>query len=165
MVVRMTIPGVNRQLDSKGTQKRGCSEAPLQTFGPNTAELRRASVDGAGTGMQRFSHGNQQRAQRFAIQTGLRYRRVGEAEWRQGSMVNISESGVLFETDHAAWPNSAVEIRFSLGTGNAGSWVAQVVCYGVIVRAISKAGSARVSALAARITKFHFVRSGRAVVA
>ena len=115
--------------------------------------------------MRRFPASEQPRAQRFAIQTALHYRRVGEAEWRQGTMVNISESGVLFETDHAAWPNSAVEMRFSLGTGNSGGWAAQVVCYGAIVRAISKPGSARVSALAARITKFHFVRSGRSVVA
>ena len=107
----------------------------------------------------------QQRAQRFAIQTVLHYRRVGEAEWRQATMVNISESGVLFETDHAAWPNSAVEMRFSLGAGVSSGWAAQVVCFGMIVRAIGKPGCVRVSALAARITKFHFVRSGRAVVA
>lgn len=115
--------------------------------------------------MRRFPATEQQRAHRFAIQTALHYRRVGEAEWRQGTMMNISESGVLFETDRAAWPNSPVEMRFSLGTGNSGGWAAQVVCYGVISRAISEPGSTRVSALAARITKFHFVRSGRAVVA
>ncbi len=115
--------------------------------------------------MRRFPASEQQRAQRFAIQTTLRYRRVGEAEWRQGTMVNISESGVLFETDRAAWPNSAVEMRFSLGPGSVGGWGAQVVCYGVIVRAISEPGSVRVRALAARITKFHFVRSGQAVTA
>ncbi|HTS05648.1 MAG TPA: PilZ domain-containing protein [Candidatus Eisenbacteria bacterium] len=161
----MTFPGVNRQPDSKGVQKGASSEASLRAFGPNTEELHRPSADGAGAAMRRSPASERQRAQRFAIRTVLRYRRVGEAEWRQGTMVNISESGVLFETDHAAWPNSTVEIRFNLGAVNSGNWAAQVVCYGVIVRALSKPGSARVSGLAARITKFHFVRSGRAVVA
>jgi hypothetical protein len=165
MVERMTFSGVNRQPDSKGVQKCAGSEASLQAFGSNAEELHRASADGAGAAMQRFPASEQERAQRFAIQTALHYRRVGEAEWRQGTMVNISQSGVLFEADHAAWPNSAVEMRFSLGAGASSGWAAQVVCYGVIVRCISKAGTARVSALAARITKFHFVRSGRAVVA
>src|SRR5215472_1721152 len=161
MVGRMIFPGVNRQPDSKGFQ----SEAKLQGLGPNTVELHRDAAHGAGGSIRRSPPSEQQRAQRFAIQTALRYRRVGEAEWRQATMVNISESGVLFETDHAAWPNSAVEMRFSLGAGVSSGWAAQVVCFGMIVRVIGKPGSVRVSALAARITKFHFVRSGRAVVA
>jgi PilZ domain len=161
----MTFPGVNRQLEPKGIQKRGCSEAPLQTFGQKTGELHRGGVDSAGAAMRRFPASEQQRAQRFAIHTVLRYRKVGEAEWRQGTVVNISESGVLFETDHAAWPKTAVEMRFSLGLGLSGRLAAQVVCYGLIVRSVTEAASVRVTALAARITKFHFVRPGRAVVA
>ncbi|HEY6273350.1 MAG TPA: PilZ domain-containing protein [Terriglobales bacterium] len=115
--------------------------------------------------MRRFTAGERQRAQRFRIQTLLRYRRTGEGEWRQGTIVNISESGVLFETDHSAWPNTAVEMMFSLCTGISGELAAQVVCHGLIARAVSEPGSARVTALAARITKFHFVRPERAPVA
>jgi len=108
--------------------------------------------------MRRLIAREQQRAQRFPIQTQLFYRRTGDGEWRQGTMVNISESGVLFETDHSAWPNTEVEMRFSLCTGISGEKLAQVVCHGSIARAISEPGSVRVTALAARITKFHFMR-------
>jgi len=89
---------------------------------------------------------------------------VGEGEWRQGMMVNISKSGLLFETDYAGWLNTAVEMRFSLGPGTSGGLAAQVVCYGWIARAVTEPGSARVTALAVRITKFHFVRPGEALV-
>lgn len=115
--------------------------------------------------MRRFTADERLRAQRFAIQTGMRYRRVGEGEWRQGTMVNISESGVLFKTDHAAWPKTAVEMRFSLCTGISSELPARVVCRGLIARAVSEPGSARVTALAARITKFQFVRPGQVPVA
>ena len=108
--------------------------------------------------MRRFDGGKRKRAQRFPIQTELCYRKVGEEEWRQATMVNISESGVLFETDHSAWLNTAVEMRFSLGLGKPAAWAAQVVCQGSIARAITEPGSVRVKALAARITRFHFVR-------
>src|SRR5215472_16885621 len=101
---RMTFPGANRQADSKGIQKHGCSEAKLQAFSStSTEELHREAAGDAGVPMRGSQASEQQRAQRFAMQTVLHYRRVGEAEWRQATMVNISESGVLFETDHAAW--------------------------------------------------------------
>jgi PilZ domain len=115
--------------------------------------------------MRRFKAGERQRAQRFPIQTALRYRRVGEGEWRQGTMINISESGVLFETDHSAWPNTALEIRFNLCLGVSGEVAAHVVCQGLIARVVSEPGGARATALAVRITKFDFVRPGQAPLA
>jgi hypothetical protein len=91
----------------------------------------------------------------------LRYRRLGEGEWRQGMMVNISEAGVLFKAAHSAWPNTEVEMRFGLRFGISEELAAQVVCHGLIARTVSEPGSARVAAVAARITKFHFVRPGQ----
>jgi hypothetical protein len=158
MVLRMTFPGVNRYLGLKDIPRDGCLEAPLQGSGRNQDERRPISASLAQPAMQRFSGGRRERAQRFPIQTVLCYRKVGEEEWRQATMINISESGVLFETDHAAWPRTVLEMKFSLGLGKTSASAAQVVCQGLIARAITEAGSARVKALAARITKFHFVR-------
>jgi hypothetical protein len=115
--------------------------------------------------MQRCSAGEQKRAQRFRIQTVLWYRKLGDEEWRQGTILNISESGVLFETGHAVWPNTAVEMRFNLGLGKADGWETQAMCQGLIARAVTEPGSARVKALAVKITKFHFVRPAAAVEA
>jgi hypothetical protein len=161
----MTFPGANRQLNSKGIQKQRCFEAALQTLGPNRGQLDRASVKGAGAAMRRLQAKEQQRAQRFAIKAELRYRKVGEGEWHQGRMVNISKSGVLFETEHSTWPHTTIEMRFTLGAGISETWAAQVVCYGVIVRALTEPGNPRVRALAVKITKFHLVRPSQAVMA
>ena len=114
--------------------------------------------------MRRLTVCEEQRAQRFPIQTLLRYRRADEGEWREGTMVNISESGVLFETDQSVWPDTEIEMRFSLCTGGSGEKLAEVVCHGLIARAVSEPGSTRVKALAARITKFHFQRPEPATV-
>jgi hypothetical protein len=165
MIERITLPGANRHLGLKGIHKRGCSEAHPPAFGTNAGVPSVECGVDKEPALRRFTAGERQRAQRFPIQTGLRYRRVGEGEWRQGTMVNISESGVLFETDHAAWPNTAVEMRFSLCTGISIDLPARVMCCGLIARAVSEPGSARVTALAARITKFEFVRPGQAPVA
>jgi hypothetical protein len=39
------------------------------------------------------------RAQRFPIQTSLRFREHGESAWRTGATINVSRSGVLFRAD------------------------------------------------------------------
>jgi hypothetical protein len=41
----------------------------------------------------------QRRARRFPIATSLVFRGQGESEWRTGSTVNFSHSGVLFRAD------------------------------------------------------------------
>ena len=41
----------------------------------------------------------QRRAKRFPIMTSLLFRSHGESEWRTGSTVNFSHSGVLFRAD------------------------------------------------------------------
>lgn len=104
--------------------------------------------------MRRF--GEQPRAQRFTIHAPLLYRTTGDRDWREGTMVNISESGVLFQTDQGAPSNGVIEMRFSLSTGVAGESAAQVACRCEVARAISHPGSTMPRALAARIIKFHF---------
>jgi hypothetical protein len=163
MIRRMIFPGVNRHWGLKNIPRDGYLEAPPQGLGTNADDRRLVSGNQPESAMPRFSAAERKRAQRFPIQTVLRYRRVGGGEWRQGTMVNISESGVLFETDHRVWPNTAVEMRFNLGLGRPSAWAAQVVCQGLIARAITEPGSTRVKALAAKITKFHFVRPAAAV--
>ena len=46
-----------------------------------------------------FSAEPQRRAKRFPIMTSLLFRSHGESEWRTGSTVNFSHSGVLFRAD------------------------------------------------------------------
>ena len=102
----------------------------------------------------------QPRAQRFTIHAPLRYRAMG-GEWQEGTIVNISESGVLFRTNQEAPMTRDIEMQFSLPTSLTGEAAAQVACRGVITRAVSFAGSAEPTGLAARISKFRFERPGR----
>jgi hypothetical protein len=80
-------------------------------------------------------------------------------------MVNISESGVLFRIDQKVPSIKEIEMEFSLPADVAGEVAAQVACRGVIIRTVSWPGSAEPTGLAARITKFQFVRAAGAPVA
>lgn len=144
-----------------GLQEREGQEGLFSASGTGGQEPRAVSGVREGQAVRRLTSGERQRAQRFAIHTPLRYRMAGEGEWGQGMIVNISESGVLFRTGQRVGTNPGVEMRFSLSTGISGEAAVQVVCRGVIARTVSETGSTAVTAQAARITKFHFVRPGR----
>ena|GEM_PF-5331913 len=161
MVTRMIFPGENGQQGLTGLEECVGTEAPLAASGKEAGGVRLVSGAQEEQAVREFTSGERQRAQRFAIRTPLRYRTGGEGEWQQGMIVNISQSGVLFQTGQETGSNPAVEMRFSLSTGKLGEPAVQVVCRGKIVRAEIEAGSTKVRGLAARIIKFHFVRRGR----
>lgn len=102
--------------------------------------------------------GEQPRAQRITIHTPLRYRVAG-GEWQEGTMVNISESGVLFRTSQKVPSIREIEMQFSLQTARGAA--VQMACRGVIARTVSFPGSAEPTGLAARITKLHLKRPAR----
>ncbi len=96
------------------------------------------------------------RAQRFQLHLPLRYRRVGESNWREGTTENISRSGMLFKTDEVLQPSSQLEINLVLPAEIAGLSATEVVCRGEVVRSIAPQGGTVSPALAARILQYHF---------
>ena len=96
------------------------------------------------------------RAQRFQLHLPLRYRRVGESDWHEGTTENISRSGMLFKTDEVLQPSSQLEINLVLPAEIAGLSATEVVCRGEVVRSIEPQGGAVSPALAARILQYHF---------
>jgi len=96
------------------------------------------------------------RAQRFQLHLPLRYRRLGEKSWHEGTTENISRSGMLFQADELLQPNSQLEINLVLPAEIAGLSATEVVCRGEVVRTIENQGSAMNPALAARILQYHF---------
>ncbi len=96
------------------------------------------------------------RAQRFQLHLPLRYRRVGESNWREGTTENISRSGMLFNTDEVLQPSSQLEINLVLPAEIAGLSATEVVCRGEVVRSIEPQGEKVSPALAARILQYHF---------
>ncbi len=98
------------------------------------------------------------RAQRFPIQTTLRYRESGEAAWREGETVNISRTGVLFRAQRIVAEQTPVEMSFELPVEIAHDSAAVIVCQGQIVRTIMPPASDQPPAVAARIFEYRFTR-------
>ena len=96
------------------------------------------------------------RAQRFQLHLPLRYRRVGESNWHEGTTENISRSGMLFKTEEVLQPSSQLEINLVLPAEIAGLSATEVVCRGEVVRSIAPQGGMVSPALAARILQYHF---------
>ena len=96
------------------------------------------------------------RAQRFQLHLPLRYRRLGESQWHEGTTENISRSGMLFQADEVLQPSSQLEINLVLPAEIAGLSSTEVVCRGEVVRTIEPNSKALSPALAARILQYHF---------
>jgi signal transduction histidine kinase/DNA-binding response OmpR family regulator len=101
------------------------------------------------------------RAQRFNLHLPLRYRRVGEEAWRQGTTANISRSGLLFKAEEVLQPNVQLEINLVLPAEIAGLSPTEVVCRGEVVRSVEDEGSSTSPALAAKILQYHFQHGTR----
>ena len=96
------------------------------------------------------------RAQRFKLRLPIRYRPVGEPDWRSGTTENISRSGVLFRAQEALQPMAQLEISLVLPPEIAGVSAAEVVCRGEIVRTVEPDTATLHPALAAKILQYHF---------
>jgi PAS domain S-box-containing protein len=115
---------------------------PAQSAGPRPAvTLREASPT---------------RAQRFQLHLPLRYRRLGETQWHEGTTENISRSGLLFQADELLQPQAQLEINLVLPAEIAGLSATEVVCRGEVVRTVEPHGETLSPALAARILQYHF---------
>ncbi len=96
------------------------------------------------------------RAQRFRIEVPLRYRQIGENDWRTGKTENISRSGMLFRAEQVIPTNVQLEINLVLPAEIAGLSAAEVICRGEIVRTMDAPEPAMPPAMAAKILQYHF---------
>jgi CheY-like chemotaxis protein len=96
------------------------------------------------------------RAQRFHLHLPLRYRRLGENQWHDGTTENISRSGMLFQGEEVLQPSVQLEINLVLPAEIAGLSATEVVCRGEVVRTVEPRGQTLSPALAARILQYHF---------
>ena len=74
------------------------------------------------------------RAQRFPIQTPLRYRRRGETAWSEGTTVNISRTGVLFQTEEKMEPETVLEMQIVFPSSMTAGAAAHIICWGPVTR-------------------------------
>jgi|WetSurMetagenome_2_1015567.scaffolds.fasta_scaffold628160_1 hypothetical protein len=74
------------------------------------------------------------RANRFSIQTPLRYRISGETDWSVGVTTNISRSGVLFQAKRELEPNMQIEMQIHFRGQITGSGPVNLISRGLVVR-------------------------------
>ncbi len=102
------------------------------------------------------------RARRYGLGTSIRYRVGGENVWREGTIVNISVSGVLLVAQKALEVNTSIEMRFVLPIELQGESAAELLYRGVIVRCFPTEGSGGEVKVAAKFVSSRFLRqSGR----
>jgi len=98
------------------------------------------------------------RAPRFPIEMFLRYRPSGEIGWREGTTVNISRSGVLFQVDQLLEVGTPIEMSFALPVEIGGEAGAEVSCRAQVVRTVMPPSTDTPPAIAATILEYCFVR-------
>jgi hypothetical protein len=97
------------------------------------------------------------RASRFPLHLPLRYRPIGEPEWLEGTIENISHSGVFFHVDDILQPDTGVEFRLRLPSETPTNGAPEVSCRGRVVRTVPGVDD-QAPALAVVIEEYDFVR-------
>ncbi len=84
------------------------------------------------------------RSQRFPIHAQLRYRESGEAAWHETSTVNISRTGVLFQTTRPLQPDTILEMEIVFPPALTGGTPANISCFGPVVRTAPSVAAAAI---------------------
>lgn len=77
------------------------------------------------------------RALRFPLQLSVRYRPIGQLEWRTAETANVSASGVLVQTSHAPAVDTRVEFRLALPARASAASHGEVSGHGHVVRQVT----------------------------
>jgi hypothetical protein len=105
--------------------------------------------------------GGKPRAPRFPLKLRLRFRTLDDEVWRYGRGINISRSGLLFESRQVLHPHSEVEVSFVIPQQAAGKPGATVVCRGRVVRQAATTRHQAPTAVAATIETYNLRREPR----
>lgn len=95
-----------------------------------------------------------ERAQRYPVTAPVRFRRTGHLGWRSGKTVNLSRSGVLFESEAALPEGTVVDLAISLPPRPGTEGSKTVVASAIVVRQFEERESAERLVLAARIVSY-----------
>jgi hypothetical protein len=96
------------------------------------------------------------RAPRFTIQMPLRFRESGAPEWHEGKSINISRTGILFQSDTDLPPNTLLEMKIMLPPEIVGKANVNVRCWGPVVRMIVPDSEQGQTTSAAVILRYRF---------
>lgn len=98
------------------------------------------------------------RARRLTLQTPVRYRPKGLGTWHEGTVENLSQSGVLLQGPQQLPDNTLVEMVFEMPEEISGQKNSTVLCQGRIIRRKDLRDPESVG-LAATILDYKFLRN------
>jgi hypothetical protein len=104
------------------------------------------------------------RAPRFPLHLSVRYRRVGDRQWRRGETENISRSGVLIRGEDPLEIDTTVEIMVALAVRSAAAASGEVQCSGRVVRTVSPASGEALPGSAVLIENYNFLPRDAGIV-
>jgi len=99
------------------------------------------------------------RAPRFELALPLRYRLHGADEWEEGSMRNISRSGLFFSAQRPYSVNTRIDLTFTLPKVIHDEPPGAVRCQGQVARSVLSATEKDRPAIAVRILDYQFTRT------
>ena len=97
------------------------------------------------------------RARRLKLDIPLRYRVNKTSTWYEGTIENISQSGVLFHGPQQLPVNALVEMVFEMPEEISGQKNSNVVCQGRVMRFMEGNAGEETPALAASIVDYKFI--------
>jgi len=101
------------------------------------------------------------RARRLRVEVPVRYREANTDDWHSGTVLNISQSGVLFNGHKMLHHDTDVEMIFEMPEEITGQPNSRVLCNGYIVRASSAKTSPSSNTLAAAISGYVFLHDNQ----
>lgn len=100
------------------------------------------------------------RAQRYPLETTLRYRVTGQENWLEGMTEDISQSGVLFRTESVVPTGTLVEMNLMLPALISGEPPSELNCQATVVRAVRPSSTGGLSRIAAKVLHYRLQRGG-----
>jgi len=97
------------------------------------------------------------RARRLKLNLPLRYRVKNLSTWSEGTIMNISQSGVLFQGTSELPVNALVEMVFEMPEEISGQKNSNVLCQGRIIRSKESLDTDQGHGLAASILDYKFL--------
>ena len=97
------------------------------------------------------------RARRLKLDIPLRYRVNKTSSWYEGTIENISQSGVLFIGPQGLPVNALIEMVFEMPEEISGQKNSNVLCQGKVIRAKEVRGEEPAAGMAASILDYKFL--------
>jgi hypothetical protein len=98
------------------------------------------------------------RARRLKLDIAVRYRALHTGTWCEGTIDNISQTGVLFRGPQPLPANAVVEMVFEMPEAISGRKNSNVLCQGRVIRSAEAEEAESNLTLAASIVDYKFIR-------